>query len=617
MGGILQKLRKRHIVETLAAFIGGGWLLIEVVERLLVGHYGFPEETIDLTVVSVVGALLATLVWRWFRSAEKRPGNIKVEVLLVPLIILAAAAIDLNIIFRIMGTSFHTLITGGSAFLLGTAWVILKLSRWASATPASGRTEAAAFCLTSVRPEKSIVVLPFTDLSPQKDQRYFCDGITEEIITDLSCCHELLVISRSSAMTFRESPKTVKEIAKELNVGYVLEGSVRKAGNDLRITAQLIDAATDVHVWAEKYAGTLDNIFDIQEEVSRAIVGTLKMKLAPDEDRRLSERPLANIPAYESYLRANAEISRFTEDALERAIRLLQNALDSIGDNALVYSTMAEAYWQYVNIGAKQEEYIARSEEYVEKALAVDPDSPHAHWVYAIIHRDFLGNMKEAIRHFKRALAVNPNEPMALMFLGHTLVTDIGKPRAGLPFMETFRNIDPLNSLHYGIFGGKYLFDGQYALALDQFHRWSEIDPENPVAQCFSAIILAHQDEIDKAISIIEKLSKSAPDNGFTKLGLLLKYALLKDRARAFEVMTSEYQRTCRRDPEWSYYVAVKLSLLEAKQEALDWLENAINRGFINYPALEKEPFLESVRGEKLFQRLMERVKYEWKHFEV
>jgi hypothetical protein len=129
LGGFPSKLRKRHIIETLAAFIGGGWLLIEVVERLLVGHYGFPGKTIDLTVVSVIGALLSTLVWRWFRGTEKRPGNVKVEVLLVPLIILVTLSIDLNLILQITGIPGKKLLIGIVAFLLGIAWIISQNCR--------------------------------------------------------------------------------------------------------------------------------------------------------------------------------------------------------------------------------------------------------------------------------------------------------------------------------------------------------------------------------------------------------------------------------------------------------------------------------------------------------
>jgi len=139
--------------------------------------------------------------------------------------------------------------------------------------------------------EKSIVVLPFENLSPDPDQEYFSDGLTEEVISDLSAVRSLRVISRSSAMTFKGTKKKIAEIAREVNVQYVLEGSVRKAGNSLRITAQLIDAQNDAHIWAEKYSGTLDDVFDIQEKVSRSIVETLKVVLTSEEKQKIaSER---------------------------------------------------------------------------------------------------------------------------------------------------------------------------------------------------------------------------------------------------------------------------------------------------------------------------------------
>jgi len=206
----LQKLRKRRIIETLAAFIGGGWLLVEVVERLLVGHYKFPEETIDLTVVSVVGALLSTLVWRWFRGTEKRPGNVKVEVLLVPLIILATAAIDLNLVPKIADLPGKTLLVGIVALSLGIVWIIFKLSQWATKIP-EGREQVFSLAkLAAIKSEKSIVVLPFKNISPEEDQEYFSDGMTEELITKLSLVRELRVISRTSAFMFKNAQKTAK-----------------------------------------------------------------------------------------------------------------------------------------------------------------------------------------------------------------------------------------------------------------------------------------------------------------------------------------------------------------------------------------------------------------------
>ena len=279
----LAKLRKRRIIETLAAFIAGGWLILEFVDRLLVAHYHFPDVTIDLTFVTILAVLVCTILWRWFRGTEKRPGNVKVEVLLVPLIILTVLCIDLNIVFNIAGISGKRLLIGIIALCLGIAWIIFKSLQWAAISPAltpRSRKRGVEISLpVPVKTERSIVVVPFKNISPEKGHDYFCDGMTEELITKLSKVLSLRVISRTSAFIFKDTSKNVRDIAQELNVGYVLEGSVRKAGNKLRIAAQLIDARIDTHIWADSYDGILEDVFDIQENVSQSIVTTeLTMK---------------------------------------------------------------------------------------------------------------------------------------------------------------------------------------------------------------------------------------------------------------------------------------------------------------------------------------------------
>jgi len=571
-------LRKKRIIEILAAFIAGGWLIIEFVDRILVAHYHFPDKTIDITFITLFCALICTLLWRWF-SGRQQPRKFKLELVLIPLVVLISVLLDVNLLLHLKGPEPEA----------------VPASKW----------------------KNSIAVLPFDNISPEQGQDYFCDGLTDELITRLSNLKELKVIAKTSAYSFKGEKIDIREIGKKLNVATVLEGGVRKAGSKLRITAQLINVSDGSHLWSESWDKELTDVFAIQDEIALAVADKMKLMLLSDEKTRLVKRPIDNVPAYECYLRANAEIWRLTEEALDHAIQLLQNGLDIIGDNALLYSTMAAAYWQYVNIGLKQEDYIARSEEYVNKALALDPDSPQAHYVLATIFRDFRGNLREAIRHYKKALAANPNDSMTLMMLGYTYVTRAGRPAAGLPLLERFKNTDPLNPLYYGALGTIHLFDNQYEFALDQFRKWDEIEPENPFLQCFYAMTLAHAKETEKAFSLIDKGAKATPNTATTKLGLLLKYGLLRDKENAFQVMTPDFQKTCKRDPEWSYYVAGMLSLLDAKKEALDWLENAINRGFINYPALEREPFLENLRGEPRFKKLMERVKYEWEHFEA
>ena len=465
--------------------------------------------------------------------------------------------------------------------------------------------------------EKSIVVLPFDNLSPDPGQEYFSDGLTEEVISDLSNVGALRVISRSSAMTFKGTKKKVPEIARELDVQYVLEGSVRKAGNSLRITAQLIDASNDAHLWSEKYSGTLDDVFDVQEKVSRSIVDALKLKLSPEESQKIAERPIDNVAAYQCYLKANAEVWRFDTRLLDSARAHLQKGLDILGDNALLYASMGAVYFQYANIGVAQEDYIAKAEEYVRKAIALDPDNSQAHGVLALMAASFHGNLQESMRHLKLALAANPNDVDALKFFSVILAFSAGKVSAAVRFMRRLIEINPVDPWNWGAQGFSHLFSGQYELALESMRRCSQLDPENVGFQFFYAWALTYTNKLEEAFSIIDRTAQTTPDNVFTKFGLLLKYGLLNDKEKAFREMTFDFQKTCRRDHQWSYFVVLPLALLDAKDEALDWLENAINKGFINYPELERNRYLDNLRGDERFKKLMERVKYEWEHFEV
>ncbi len=616
----LGKLRKRHIVETLAAFIGGGWLLIEVVERLLVTHYRFPDKTIDLTVVSIIGALLSTLIWRWFRGVEKRPGNVKVEVLLVPLIILATIAIDLDLVFDIAGVSGMKLLTGIIALCLGIAWIIFKSLQWAAIAPALspelGKRQIELSPPAAAKPEKSIVVLPFADLSPQKDQEYFCDGMTEEIITDLSHINELRVISRNSAMMLKGTPKDTRTIGRELNVRYVLEGSVRKAGSDLRIAAQLIDAVTDAHIWAEKYPGTMDDVFDIQEKVSRSIVDALKLKLTPSENRRLAERPIDNAAAYECYLRAKHEIMLFTEDGLGRAITYLQNGLDIIGQNAVLFAGLGYAYFQYVNLGIQQEEYFQKAINYADMAFELDPESAPAHVLAGLINA-IQGDLYEAIRHLKIAFSRAPNDVDVLLWLGWFLGV-AGNFSAATPLVGKVLDLDPINPLSHLFYGALAFIEGSFALAEERISRAFRMGPDLPMSQFWYAMSLAYNGHGEKAVSVLEQYVKSPPQDIWAQMSLFLKFALQREKEKIPPLLTPDFLKTTRRDAQYSYHIAAFYAFLGEKEEALDWLENAVNRDFINYPLLaEKDPFLAKLRGEERFRKLMERVKHEWEHFEA
>jgi TolB-like protein/lipoprotein NlpI len=465
--------------------------------------------------------------------------------------------------------------------------------------------------------EKSIIVLPFENISSDPDQEYFSDGLTEEIITDLSHIHDLLVISRSSAMTFKGSKKKIGEIAKEVNVHYVLEGSVRKAGNNLRITAQLIEADNDSHLWAEKYTGTLDDIFDIQEKVSQAIVNSLKIKISTNEKNKLLERPIDNVSAYDCYLRAYHETMSFSVERLELALNLLNKGIEIIGENAVIYAGIALTYFQYANFGIEQDKYITKAEEFVNKAIAIDFDSAEAYFVSACIELTFRGNVHKALANFHRANAIKPDDPGILIWMvfGYDLV---GKNDAAMSLVNRCIRIDPINPLNDLMKGIQYFFKGRFDLALNPILDMFKLASDSSMWQFWKSVALLYCDRSFESYEFIDKSVKEPGQDTISKLTIFLKYILKKDINKLASLLTPDFVKAAQIDCQISWHLATFYSYLGEKDKSLEWLENAVTRGFINYQFLnEYDKLLNNIRSEPRFKKLMERVKYEWENFEV
>jgi len=402
-------------------------------------------------------------------------------------------------------------------------------------------------------------------------------------------------------------------------VRYVLEGSVRKSGHSLRITAQLIDASNDAHLWAEKYSGTLDDVFDIQEKVSQSIVEALRLKLTSEEKQRLAERPIENAAAYEYYLKAEAQILKHSEESLIKAIRYLEEAIDIAGENALLFAGQALAYFfAAVHVFRYQrEDPLAKAEELAGKALAREPDLPKAHAVMGFI-RMLSGDARKINYHLRKALALNPDDTRALSGLVLLYAYFIGKTAEAATIVERLRMIDPFNfdtSYHSGLVP---FAAGQYDRAREEWRKSYEMYPDNPIARLWYSIALAWCGKKEKAFSIVDEMAEADPNNTTTKLGLLMKYGFQGDKEAMLKELTPDIKKRLLSIGGDSYLVAVFFALADDKEEALDWLENAVEKNFINYPLMaEKDPFLGSIRGEERFKKLMEQVKYEWENFEV
>src|SRR5678809_180942 len=221
--------------------------------------------------------------------------------------------------------------------------------------------------------KKAIVVLPFSNLSPDPDNAYFAAGLMEEVIADLSRVRALTVISRTSSVKLKETGWDLRRIGRELNVRYALEGSVRRAGSALRITAQLIDVETDAHLWADKYAGTVDDVFDLQERLSRRIVEALEITLSPPEDREIAERPIADIRAFEYYQRARQEYYRHNPEGMLAARALAEHGLAVVGPNEALYGMLGTVYaWAPTFLGEEEETTLREAEECARRAFELN-----------------------------------------------------------------------------------------------------------------------------------------------------------------------------------------------------------------------------------------------------
>jgi len=466
--------------------------------------------------------------------------------------------------------------------------------------------------------DKSIIVLPFENISPDPDQEYFSDGLTEEVIADLSYIDNLLVISRSSAMTFKGKRSTVREIADKVNVRYVLEGSVRRAGNNLRITAQLIDANNDAHLWAEKYNGTLDDVFNIQEKVSRSIAESLKMKLTNEEIERISQRPIDNPQAYEYYLKAIQGIDSWTETGLEQALNYIQKGLEISGDNVLLYFGLGYIYFMYTVLLLKDtDECLIEAEQYANRIFDLDSDSVYGHRLLGLISAR-RSNLQQAVIQLKKYLAFNPNDHDVLIWLG-IIYGNTGKQHALLPIAERLTQIDPFHpwgSMYYAWF---YFLNGQFSESLEKGHQFYKLAPELPnMKQVFSQI-LAFNNQLEEAYALCDDLFKKYPTNIFAQVQQCYKFALQGNKEKALQAMSGGVKEKARYNNPYNAWVMAECdALIGEKDEAITSLEYAVNLGAVNYPWYnETDPFLENIRGEERFKKLMERVKHEWENFEV
>jgi non-specific serine/threonine protein kinase len=379
----------------------------------------------------------------------------------------------------------------------------------------------------------------------------------------------------------------------------------------------LIDPATDSLLWADKYKGSPHDVFGIQEQVSRKIAAALKLKLSPEEELSILERPIQDFQAYEYYLRAKREILSYSKDSLDRALEYLESGLRIVGRNILLTSAIGQVHWQFVNAGISTDpSHLEMVRQCAQEILAENPNSPHAYRLLGL--REITqGNTQQGVLLLKRALEHYPNDPDTLVWLIAVFAFS-GKPYAAIPMVKRLLEIDPLTPSYQCLPGVLALMAGEFSRSLEPFEKALQMDPNDPMVRFCYGHVLALNRRLDEAIRAFDALNRELPNNFFAKLGRFYARALAGDKIGALESATAELLSTARADPHYAWNVAECYALLNEKAEGLDWLERAISLGFINYPLLSRlDPFVESLRTEARFEELMQRARDRWEAFQT
>ncbi|MDJ0817261.1 MAG: adenylate/guanylate cyclase domain-containing protein, partial [Desulfobacterales bacterium] len=362
-------------------------------------------------------------------------------------------------------------------------------------------------------PDKpSIAVLPFVNVSDDPKQEYFCDGLTEEIITALSKVPKLFVIARNSVFTYKGKPVKVNQVAEELGVRYVLEGSIRKAGDEMRITAQLIDALSGHHLWAERYDRNLKEIFAVQDELTKNIITALQVKLTEGEQVRTAAKGTNNLEAYLKYLQSMALMRQFNIESNALAKQLAQEAIALDPEYAMPYLVLSSTHQMDVWLGTSKspKESVAKSMELIQKAIDLDPTYAEAYGHLGFTYT-MIGEHDKAVANAERAAALNPNSAYAHMRMGHTL-RFAGRYEEAIPEYKKAIRLNPIPPTNYlfGL-GIAYCGTGQYDEAIKWCEKAVRKDPDSFLTRLMMTMVYSESGRLEDARAEAEEVLRINP----------------------------------------------------------------------------------------------------------
>jgi adenylate cyclase len=592
---LFSELKRRNVLRVAIAYLAAAWLLTEV-SNTLFEIFGIGDAASQIVVILLAIGFPLFLVFSWV--FELTPEGLKLEKHVQrEESITAKTGTTLDraiIVLLILAVGYFAV----DKFVFEPA----RVAEIVVETAQQARSDA----LVESYGDQSIAVLPFVNMSADPEQEYFSDGISEEILSLLTQNPELRVIARTSSFSFKGRSVKVADIASELNVKHVLEGSVRRDGNRARITAQLVDARSDTHMWSETYDRKLDDIFAVQEDIARVITRELLAHMGNFENRQAST---ASLEAYEAYLKGRFHLNKWRREDFQKGLEYFQQALDMDPNYALAHAGLAKAY-SFLGLWGvlPPKEAYPKSKTIAMKALELDDSLAEAHAILADAEFFYEWNWAGAEREYRRAIELNPGYAYAHNNYAFCLTAMMRHDEAFAEIKQA-RELDPVSLMTNSDFGWAYYLSRQYDQAIVQFKRTLELEPGLAISQFALGLLYEQKGMFAESLAAFEMAVSLSPDDLETVAGLGYAYAIAGRHEDALEIVT-RLKQPSQQKPIPSWGIATIYIGLDNKDEAFAWLEKALEDRVSQLVYFQTDPLLDPLRHDPRFELLVQRMDF-------
>lgn len=577
---LYSELKRRNVIRVAIAYLVGSWLLIEMADMLFPA-LGFPDWSVRFLIITCVLGFLPALVVSW-NFVLTSGGLIRDE----PISHSSARRLDIIIASLIVAVL--------AVIVAGHFWLGIETSGQDAASPLIAES---AVQLPAEYPKNSIAVLPFVNMSEDASNEYFSDGISEELLNLLARVHELRVISRSSAFSFKGKEVDIPTIARHLNVAHVLEGSVRKTDNRVRITVQLIDTRTDTHLWSRTYDRMLDDIFAVQDEIASAVVDELKVTL-------LGEVPTSkeiDAEAYTLFLQARHLGNRGTASSTQQSIGLYQQAIEVDPDYAAAWAGLANSYLNlYLHGQLSRDKSTKLAREASQRALKIDPNHAPAHAHLSRIELTYDRNLALAAQHLQHALSLEPTNS-DILHRAIVLAYRLGRMEDAIRVGKFAVERDPANPESHYYLGFSYLWARHLDDAIVSFRTALMLSPEYTSAHYRIGVALLLQGKPQAALDdVLQEKHVAKHLEGMTIVYHALGQADKSDIA--LNELIDKYELNS------AYNIAYLLAFRGENDRAFAWLDKAAQYRDSGLTQIANQPEFENIHDDPRWLPMLRRI---------